>query len=223
MHVFSNTDLSKDLLFFRGPLDILDHSSDNFSFGGKAGIDATIKHQEENGVRKNVGLRNNSDSIDDLNKFFAGDIIKRINSDLFKIGIPLLIVSVKRSEDPDDIEKVKSLIRSFGLPGDLNLILAVDESVDIFDLHMVAWQVLGNSDPVRDHDYISSSSVFIDGTIKARKKGLFPRRWPNVVCSDIETIALIDKKWESLGLGPSINSPSLKYLGLCRSGKDEII
>jgi 4-hydroxy-3-polyprenylbenzoate decarboxylase len=223
LHVFSNTDLSKDLLFFRGPLDVLDHASDNFSFGGKAGIDATIKHQEENGVRKNVGLRNNSDSLDDLNKSFAGDIIKRINPDLVKVGIPLLIVSVKRTEDPDLIEKVKSLIRSVGLPGDLNLILAVDESVDIFDLHMVAWQVLGNSDPVRDHDYISSSSVFIDGTIKARKKGFFPRRWPNVVCSDIDTIALIDQKWNSLGLGPSINSPSLKYIGLCRSGKDEII
>ena len=36
-----------DLLFSSGPLDVLDHSSDNFSFGGKAGIDATIKMEEE--------------------------------------------------------------------------------------------------------------------------------------------------------------------------------
>ena len=47
IHVFENVDLSTDLLFSNGPLDVLDHSSDNFSFGGKAGIDATIKMEEE--------------------------------------------------------------------------------------------------------------------------------------------------------------------------------
>ena len=45
--IFENVDFSKDLLFTNGPLDVLDHSSENFSFGGKAGIDATVKHQEE--------------------------------------------------------------------------------------------------------------------------------------------------------------------------------
>ena len=48
LHVFENTDLKRDLLFSHGPLDVLDHSSDAFSFGGKLGIDATIKHPEEN-------------------------------------------------------------------------------------------------------------------------------------------------------------------------------
>ena len=47
-HVFANTDLSRDLMFCQGPLDVLDHSSDAFSFGGKLGIDATVKHPEEN-------------------------------------------------------------------------------------------------------------------------------------------------------------------------------
>ena len=36
-----------DLIFSHGPLDVLDHSSDSFSFGGKLGIDATIKLAEE--------------------------------------------------------------------------------------------------------------------------------------------------------------------------------
>ena len=67
------------------------------------------------------------------------------------------------------------------------------------------------------------SSVLIDGTIKAYRKGGFPRKWPNVVCSDIETISAIDQKWESLGIGEFIHSPSLKYIGLCRKGTDEII
>jgi 4-hydroxy-3-polyprenylbenzoate decarboxylase len=103
------------------------------------------------------------------------------------------------------------------------LILAVDHTVDPFNLNMIAWQALGNSDPHRDHEYITASSVLIDGTIKAYRKGGFPRKWPNVVCSDVETISAIDQKWESLGLGPLIDSPSDIYRKLCRNGRDEVI
>ena len=53
LHVFENVDFSYDLHFSRGPLDVLDHSSDTFSFGGKMGVDATIKHLEENAGRRN--------------------------------------------------------------------------------------------------------------------------------------------------------------------------
>jgi 4-hydroxy-3-polyprenylbenzoate decarboxylase len=63
----------------------------------------------------------------------------------------------------------------------------------------------------------------IDGTIKAYRRGVFPRKWPNIVCSDAETISLIDQKWESFGIGEFINSPSIRYKGLCRTGNDEII
>ena len=44
--------------------------------------------------------------------------------------------------------------------GIFRLILAVDHTVDPDDLHMVAWQILGNSDPQRDHEYISSVLSF---------------------------------------------------------------
>ncbi|MEI6047726.1 MAG: menaquinone biosynthesis decarboxylase [Bacteroidota bacterium] len=221
-HVFANIDLSKDLLFCRGPLDVLDHSSDNFSFGGKAGVDATIKHPEENRGRNIIGQGKKSAGFNILNKFFDGNIINSFYPGLFKDGIPLLIVSVNCTHDPDIIEKVKSMFRTNDTAGESSLIVTVDHTVDPGDLNMVAWQVLGNSDPVRDHEYISSSSVLIDGTIKARGKGCFPRKWPNVVCSDRETISAIDQKWESLGIGPLINSPSIKILRLCRGGTDEI-
>jgi 4-hydroxy-3-polyprenylbenzoate decarboxylase len=87
---------------------------------------------------------------------------------------------------------------------------------------MVVWQLLGNSDPERDHEFISPKSVLFDGTIKAFRKGGFPRKWPNVVCSDSRTIETIDQKWDSLGIGAGINSPSSGYMSLCREGADEI-
>ena len=103
------------------------------------------------------------------------------------------------------------------------LVLVVDHTVDVNDRAMVAWQLLGNSDPERDHVFISSRSLMLDGTIKAYRKGGFPRKWPNVVCSDIDTITVIDQKWDSLGIGTVINSPSSRYQGLRREGTDEIL
>ena len=223
LHVFENTDLKRDLLFSHGPLDVLDHSSDAFSFGGKLGIDATIKHPEENTGRDK---KMTSDSLTTISGdyFLSGNnLVVNYNPDLNKTGIPVMIISVNRFLNQDAVEDVKELFRQNDPESIFKLILVVDYTVDPNDLHMVAWQVLGNSDPKRDHEYIGSSSLIIDGTIKAFRKGGFTRKWPNVVCSDSETISAVDKKWESLGIGPFIQSPSEIYRKLVLEGRDEII
>jgi 4-hydroxy-3-polyprenylbenzoate decarboxylase len=223
VHVFSNIDISQDLVFTRGPLDVLDHASDNFSFGGKAGIDATIKYSEESSGRISPAKSDNH-SFSLIEEIISDrEIIKSYSLRLFENITPVLIITVNQSFDQDVIEKAKKLFRSKDKNGIFRLILAVDHTVDPDDLHMVAWQLLGNTDPVRDHEYISRSSVFFDGTIKAYRKGGFSRKWPNVVCSASETISAIDQKWESLGIGEFISSPSERYMGLCRKGSDEII
>lgn len=222
-HVFANVDMGKDLLFCRGPLDVLDHSSDAFSFGGKVGVDATIKLVEENADKINIIQDIKSDFFTVLYNFLDRNLIKNYNLNLFNDGIPVLIVAVNRSIDPNVIEKVNNLFKINDPNGFFKAIIVVDHTVDPGDYFMVAWQVLGNSDPLRDHEYISPSSLLIDGTIKAYRKGGFPRRWPNVVCSDSSTISIIDKKWESLKIGPLIDSPSLKSRMLCRDGTDEIV
>jgi 4-hydroxy-3-polyprenylbenzoate decarboxylase len=43
----NNIDPERDVLFTRGPIDVLDHSSRAFTFGSKMGIDATAKWPEE--------------------------------------------------------------------------------------------------------------------------------------------------------------------------------
>jgi 4-hydroxy-3-polyprenylbenzoate decarboxylase len=102
------------------------------------------------------------------------------------------------------------------------LILAVDKAVDLNNMYQVAWQILGNSDPQRDAELISENLLFIDGTAKAFREGGFARKWPNVVISSPETIQSIDNKWESLGLGPFIISPSVKNSHLVLPGDDEV-
>jgi 4-hydroxy-3-polyprenylbenzoate decarboxylase len=223
IHVFENADFANDILFCRGPLDVLDHSSDSFSFGGKAGVDATIKMIEEGERGESVKSENRAVVIRNISSLIDRDLIKKFNSGLKFDNIPILIVTVNRAEDPDVIDKVAEMFSKIDPGGIFRLILVIDHTVNPDDFHTVAWQILGNSDPHRDHRFISDSAILIDGTIKAYRKGGFPRKWPNVVCSDSKTISAIDQKWEIFGIGPSILSPSLKNQVLCREGKDEII
>jgi 4-hydroxy-3-polyprenylbenzoate decarboxylase len=223
VNLFRNVDLNKDLIFSRGPLDVLDHSSDNFSFGGKLGIDGTVKHPEEISGRKGSENGSIEEVFNGTGNFLYCDLIKRYNLTLVNEGIPVLIIGVNQAENVNVVIEAKALFKKNDPEGVIKLILAVDHTVDTDDLHTVAWQILGNTDPQRDHEYISPSSLLIDATIKAYRKGGFPRKWPNVVCSDLKTISDIDQKWESLGIGPLIKSPSLKYISLVRNGTDEVL
>jgi 4-hydroxy-3-polyprenylbenzoate decarboxylase len=222
-NIFSNTDFGRDLIFCRGPLDVLDHSSDTFSFGGKLGIDATVKTPEEISKQTNMSQETFSDLTPGINNLINKKLIKAFNISLLKESIPVLIISVNRSEDNDIINKVTDALKSQQIGDQFKLVLVVDHTVDINDLFTVAWQMLGNSDPVRDHHSITESSLIFDGTVKAFSPGGFMRRWPNIVCSDNDTIYAVDQKWEFLAIGPFIQSPSLKSGRLKRNGKEEII
>jgi 4-hydroxy-3-polyprenylbenzoate decarboxylase len=221
-HIFENTDMGRDLLFTKGPMDVLDHSSDNFSFGGKVGADATIKHPEETNAGSGSETRKNIENSKFKTDSLECNLINNYNSDLCKSDIPVLFLTVNRTEDADILDKVKILLQNNDTHSVFKLVIALDHTVDIADIHTVAWQLLGNSDPQRDHEFLSPNSLFLDGTAKAFRKGGFSRKWPNVVCSDSETISAIDKKWDSMGLGRFIESPSIKYNLLLRTGKDEI-
>lgn len=219
-HIFIHFNPGKDLAFNNGPLDVLDHASDAFSFGGKALVDATIKLPEELSVASSFKT---TDKPGD--QFFQTLIIagaKGYNRDLSDNDIPVLVLSVNPSENKAIIKQIKEQLKKSEAGKYFRLILIVDHSVDISDYYMIAWQLLGNTDPQRDHDFPDSDCLLIDGTIKAYREGGFARRWPNVVSSDDKTILVIDQKWETLGLGDFIPSPSLKFKELVREGKEEI-
>ena len=154
--VFANVDLSTDIIFSRGPLDVLDHSSDSFSFGGKVGVDATMKFPEEKSGRKRKMQTNNIDIRKVNLDFLDRNIIKDYNMGLFADNIPIIIISVNPSEDCDSIDKVKKMFLTSDFCDAFRLILIVDHTVDVKDLFMVAWQISGNSDPLRDHEFIST-------------------------------------------------------------------
>lgn len=221
-HIFENTDFRKDLMFSSGPLDVLDHASDTYSLGGKLGIDSTIKLDEElsgSDTARTLTMSNDTDSVLSVleRSVETGEKINLLP------GMPVIVTALNLAENPMAVTISKQAFRALLPDGIPWLILAVDDTVDVTDLFMVAWQASGNTDPKRDIDFISDDILFADATIKAFRPGGFPRRWPNVVCSSVETIRSVDIKWESLGLGPYLNSPSERYSRLIRKGSDEVI
>src|SRR5664280_2006176 len=221
VHIFKNADFQSDMLFSSGPLDVLDHSSDNFSYGGKLGIDGTVKMREEFNAKNQI-LANK-----DLSQAAAMDFTIKVLSDagiMFKkiSGLPVIVAGVDQKGDPDSIGNIKRYLTGKVTGGKQELILAVDHNISFEDIDMIAWQILGNTDPSRDISLLPGGKLLIDGTLKAFSKLPFPRKWPDVVCSSVDTIKKIDSQWDSLGLGPFIASPSIKNSRLIYSASEEV-
>jgi 4-hydroxy-3-polyprenylbenzoate decarboxylase len=222
LKIFTSTDFTKDLFFSHGPLDVLDHSSDTFAFGGKLGIDATSKTPEEK--QGTISSRVTTDALpDDVFQILkSSNLIVNYNSGLLDENIPLLILSVDNFADIEIVNKLKKTLSITHGIDSIKIILIIDQTIDVNNCYTVAWQALGNSDPIRDHCFISGSTILIDATIKAFRPGGFIRKWPNVVCSDPKIIREVDKKWELLGIGDFLPSPSLKILQMKHNCNEEV-
>jgi len=207
--VINNVEPENDILFISGPLDVLDHSSTKFTYGSKMGIDATSKFEEE--IPENTYPLKNVSEINWNN-------IKADFKDLLEINsstMGILICSINKESKKQLLDIAERMAIHKELES-FKFFIFVDSVVDVNDLQMITWLSSGNIDPKRDSILIKStqnncSKIFIDATRKSFKRDNFKRDWPNIVVSDNITIESIDKKWNTLGLGNFVKSPSLKY------------
>jgi len=201
-----NINPSTDIHFSKGPLDVLDHSASKLAFGGKMFFDATTKSDEE----KNSTVKNNTILFESQKIKNAFPEIQSINEFLTQTDISFVIISIEKKLT----NQVKTLSENILASGFCNIkcLMFVDSNIEIQDLATTFWVAMNNMDPERDN-YIDKihNCLVIDGTRKRVSIDTFERDWPNVVTSAQETINAIDEKWESLGLGKMILSPSNKY------------
>lgn len=214
--VLENIDLKHDLYFSRGPLDILDHSSDQFAYGSKLCIDATDNDAPPKHYKEFI----NNDIIDGIVDLVEKtDCFSNVNISLLKKNIPVLFISVKITGKDLLINAGKNFLNKISLPG-LKVLIMVDHGVDINDISVLTWVTLGNIDPQRDIHLINNEHelpcLVVNATGKYSEK-YFERDWPNVIVSDNKTINKIDNKWEKLELGDFIQSPSLKFKNMILS------
>lgn len=211
--VSRTVDPLNDLQFIKGPVDILDHSSNRFAFGSKMGIDATIKIPDE----CFMGQKNVSKPFIDIiaiKKEFPG--IQSINDSLLNREISAVLFGIQKDHSDQVRDTARAMVQ-MGLIRGIKFIIFFDPAVDLTDLSGLTWLCTNNIDPLRDCFFISIDEdnkyfgTFIDGTRKTFEYDHFEREWPNVIVMNDETIQSIDSKWLSLGLGKFLTSPSLKY------------
>ena len=213
--VISQTvDPVNDVHFLRGPVDILDHASSKYAYGSKIGIDATVKLPQEVSPAHTAGSAEEGRGAD--------PDITAIRQDLVSLGVSLLIVAIRKSKR-NHVRQLAAGLLSTGRGRGVKFILFVDAQLDLDNLPQIAWIAANNIDPVRDCFYIDRepglkyNTLCIDGTRKTKELDDFTREWPNIIVMDDHTISAIDSKWNDLGLGPFIPSPSLIYKPLVTS------
>lgn len=214
-YVFRQLNPATDIYFSTGPMDVLDHSCSKTGFGGKMCIDGTAKQDEETDESyENVQPMTHLD-IASLRARFPE--IHQINDSLLSQAIPCLLVSVEKKR-PGQVRDLHEALAATPDCRGIKMILYVEHTVDPCDLPTALWRFCNNLDPKRDHclyqvrtGHRYRACMGLDGTRKTRELDGFQRDWPNIIVAGDDTIRSVDEKWDRLGIGPFLSSPSLKF------------
>jgi 4-hydroxy-3-polyprenylbenzoate decarboxylase len=202
-----------DVVFNRGPVDVLDHSSSRFALGSKLGIDATAKLPGES-------------MYGDLKEFIFNENHLELsalgcNYSLTRKKLPVLVVGIDKSLAI--LREMHQNLYDKGALQGINWVIYVDPEAVGIKVSDIVWLAANNIDPSRDCFYARNADdhpvlpMAIDGTGKSLAADGFKRQWPNVLAMDDKTISEIDMLWSKLDIGPFIPSPSLNYKVLVKN------
>jgi len=207
-----------DILFSKGPLDILDHASCKQGLGSKMCIDATVKFEDEKTKSRFSELNVfKMKPLEDIKKNFPE--ISEINTELLEKNISLIIISLHKNLTKNVRETAEILIKEKYF-STIKFMIITDSEVDIFDFQICAWFCANNIDPHRDCTIFAKdnhATLIIDACRKTKNHDDFERDWPNVIVADNQTIATIDRKWNKLMPDEFLPSPSLKFKQLVKN------
>lgn len=218
-YISRHVDALRDITYSQGPTDVLDHSCSRAAFGGKMGIDATLKLEEECGFAESVSpavTKGETDSASVVRAALENSDIRQCNSVLLNVGISIVFVSIAKSRKGHVRDAAEQLLLRDEFRH-VKVLIFLEHTMDIDDVADAVWRFSNNVDPRRDHfDFPARSEgevnhVVFDGTRKTLEYDGFTRDWPNILASDSATIDHVDGLWDKLGLGPMIPSPSRKY------------
>jgi 4-hydroxy-3-polyprenylbenzoate decarboxylase len=218
--VFRHLNPATDIYFSQGPMDVLDHSCSKLGFGGKMCIDGTHKMEEEtDDLRYQLSETNYERLTESMLKERCPEIVT-VNLSLLEKQIPCILLSIRKNR-PGHIRELHEAVFGMEEMEGVKMILYIEHTVDAGDLPIALWRFCNNLDPKRDHWPAEKRSVIdpskrsvclgLDGTRKTKEFDNFQRDWPNIIIAADETIKAVDEKWNKLGIGAFIPSPSLKF------------
>ncbi|HNQ67153.1 MAG TPA: menaquinone biosynthesis decarboxylase [Bacteroidales bacterium] len=179
--------LTKNIIIGKGPSDVLDHASYEYTFSGKMLVDAGNITQPHNETITNYNL-NDGESIF-LNNRIA------------------LVKKTIQNKKPF-LKIIEEYSNTKNYP-ELKFVIYIDDLDFSAVPNLLPWYILNNIDP--SHDCVIKNDIlFVNASIKTLSNDNFNREWPNIVCMDEKTIEIINKKWSVLTGLENIESPSTK-------------
>lgn len=188
LHALKHALPGRDTLLLRGPVDVLDHSSRAFAYGGKLVIDGTRKLPEEGGEapfvpKAHPGLPEDPEVLDQRQW-------------------PGLWGAVLAKRRPHQAWEVAERLLRAPQSAGIRLLLLADEDTALSPEELL-WYVLNNIDPERDARVMTGVEgpvLVLDGTRKLPEEG-FQRVWPERIRMDPKVKALVEARWAEYGLG----------------------
>ena len=195
----------RDTLTGRGPIDVLDHSSRGWGYGGKLIIDATTKRPEETGS----GVSSREGQAED----FAPDapFVPFASADLPTFDG---VVAQRQTDDgywfvalnktrPGQARELAQAFAAHPAARGVRHLLIADQDTDVNDAGDVWWTVLNNIDPERDVWHLPAEAggggLAWDGARKLPEEG-FVREWPKKIVMDEAVRRRVDALWHVWGL-----------------------
>ena len=195
--ILSLLDLSSDVFTTEGILDVLDHASPCAFFGGKLGVDATLRIAGEAPRSLPTGTVGGREEIDTIRNIKAlDDYIIEIRTIFGDISLPIIIIKIRK-----DRHKRVAFFRDLLLAASVlsqGIAVFYDEEVDIYDDSLLLWRVFNNVDPRRDIS-IRDRLVIIDATTKSELDG-HQRPWPEELINRPDIKQLVTDRWQEYGL-----------------------
>jgi 4-hydroxy-3-polyprenylbenzoate decarboxylase len=202
--VLKNFNPKQDIFYTKGPIDVLDHAAEKFTYGSKIGFDFTQKFKQTSSVSvfQDVDIQSFVANFDEITDFYS----------LLEKQIPILILAIQKKE------KIATFFEKFIKKIDVipfKIIIFVDNDINIQNLYITAWITGNNIDPMRDtfivEDNKKQSCLIVDATKKTKEIDNFQREWPEITIMNDEIIKKIDKNWDKLKIGNFVESPSLMF------------
>jgi 4-hydroxy-3-polyprenylbenzoate decarboxylase len=163
-----------------------------------------------------------------MEDYFLGKATERIFLPLLKMLVPDIVdyalpisgvfhncafIKIKK-EYPYQARRVMHAIWGAGQMAFTKFIIVVDEQVNVHDEQDVLFHLFSNCDPGRDIEIVrgpvdildhaspelgAGSKIGFDATVKITGEGKI-RAWPKELEFDLQTLALVDRKWKDYGI-----------------------
>ena len=200
-------DLRQCMIRSEGILDVLDHATATCGFGGKLALDLT--DTDPAAAVADVTLPSEAHP--------AGGIELYDTRHVVDLGLVMLYAEASR---PDKVD-MEAYLRENGFRGVRYAVVFDYQAAGAMRDEDLLWLAAANTDPRRDVVLTADGTLTVDARSKRPSVEGNPPRFPNVAMSSMQTIRLVDERWEEYGIGPRLESPSRRYRKLWLSDRAE--